>query len=221
MICVLPGTGGEVVLVGAHFDHVARGSGVVDNWSGASLLPSLLESLSGQPRRHTFIFVGFSGDEQGEVGSNFYVKQLSPGQKSHLQAMVNLDTLGLGPPKVWASRAHPMLVRALGMVAHLLNSPLAVTDVDQVGSTDSEQFRAQQIPAVTIHSLTQETLRVLHSPHDTLKEIKLADYYESYRLVAAYLAFLDEQWPPPGTGESPGRAESLVRPSTGAAANPR
>jgi len=197
LICVLPGASGEVLVVGAHFDHVIRGSGVVDNWSGASLLPSLLESLSGEPRRHTFIFIGFAGEETGEVGSKFYLQQLSAEARTKLQAMVNMDTLGLGPTKVWASRADPALVRALSMVAHLLNAPLGVVNVEQVGSTDSEQFRRQHIPAITIHSLTQETLPVLHSPQDNLKRVKLADYYESYRLIAAYLAFLDAQWPPP------------------------
>jgi hypothetical protein len=41
VICTLPGETPEVILVGANFDHVSEGSGIVDNWSGASLLPSL------------------------------------------------------------------------------------------------------------------------------------------------------------------------------------
>lgn len=196
VICVLPGTSAEVLVVGAHFDHVERGAGVVDNWSGASMLPSLLESLSGERRRHTFIFIGFAGEEKGEIGSQFYVKHLSATERTKLEAMVNMDTMGLGPTKVWASRADPELVRALAGVAQQLNAPLAVVNVDRVGSTDSEQFRLQHIPAITLHSLTQATLTVLHSPQDNLKQIRLADYYESYRLVAAYLAILDAQWPP-------------------------
>lgn len=46
LICVLPGQTDETVIVGAHFDHVNAGAGVVDNWSGASLLPSLYQGLS-------------------------------------------------------------------------------------------------------------------------------------------------------------------------------
>ena len=45
VICTLPGTSDNVIMVGAHFDHVAQGDGVVDNWSGASLLPSLYEAV--------------------------------------------------------------------------------------------------------------------------------------------------------------------------------
>src|SRR5689334_8322176 len=57
LICVLPGDSGRVIIVGAHFDHVRAGDGVADNWTGASLLPSLYEAIKVQPRRHTYIFV--------------------------------------------------------------------------------------------------------------------------------------------------------------------
>ena len=53
VICVLPGETQEVIVVGAHTDHVdSFGDGVVDNWTGAVLLPSLLYSLSAQPSSH-------------------------------------------------------------------------------------------------------------------------------------------------------------------------
>jgi hypothetical protein len=37
VICVLPGGSGKVIIVGAHFDHVSEGHGVVDNWSGITI----------------------------------------------------------------------------------------------------------------------------------------------------------------------------------------
>ena len=42
LICALPGQTESVIIVGAHFDHVQAGDGVVDNWSGASLLPAFI-----------------------------------------------------------------------------------------------------------------------------------------------------------------------------------
>ncbi|PYX03200.1 MAG: Zn-dependent exopeptidase M28, partial [Acidobacteria bacterium] len=32
VICVLPGSSDKVIIVGAHFDRVSEGDGVVDNW---------------------------------------------------------------------------------------------------------------------------------------------------------------------------------------------
>ncbi|MBI1750761.1 MAG: M28 family peptidase [Acidobacteria bacterium] len=98
LICVLPGADGAVVLVGAHFDIVQKGDGVVDNWSGAALLPSLYQSLSQHPRRHTYVFLAFSGEEKGLVGSEYYAKKLTKEEKSRIHAMVNLDTLGVVHP---------------------------------------------------------------------------------------------------------------------------
>lgn len=197
LICVVAGTDAATIVVGAHFDHVSAGAGVVDNWSGAALLPSLLQSLNHQPRRHTFIFIAFAGEEQGLIGSSYYVRHLLPGQKSAIEAMVNMDTLGLGPPEVWASHADPKLVALLAGVAKELSIPLSAVNVDNVGSTDSESFRDKKIPAITVHSLTSQSLGILHSHRDQLSQIKLDDYYRSYELVAAFLAVLDADWPLP------------------------
>ncbi len=58
LICTLKGEMESQIIVGAHFDFVNAGRGVVDNWSGCSLLPSLFTNLRGAPRRHTFVLVG-------------------------------------------------------------------------------------------------------------------------------------------------------------------
>jgi len=44
---------------------------------------------------------------------------------------------------------------------------------------------------VMLHSITQQTLSILHSPNDNIGKIHFSDYYDSYRLIAAYLAYLD------------------------------
>lgn len=191
LICVLPGATDEIIVVGAHTDHVDVGDGVVDNWSSASLLPTLYYSLSAAPRKHTFVFVGFTAEENGLVGSNFYADKLSPEQRAKIQAMVNMDTLGLGPTEVWATHADKSLLNALAGVANAMKLPVSVMNVDQVGSSDSESFAKYKIPRITIHSVTQQTWPILHSSKDKLDEIKMDDYYASYRLMAGYLAFLD------------------------------
>jgi len=191
LICVLPGETNAVILVGAHSDHVDAGDGVVDNWSGACLLPSLYSSLSKIPRKHTFVFVNFTAEEKGMVGSEFYAGKLSPDERSKIAAMVNMDTLGLGPTEVWATHADTILLNALDGVANAMKLPVSVMNVDQVGSSDSESFARYKIPRITIHTVTQETWPILHSSKDMLNEIKMDDYYASYRLMVGYLAFLD------------------------------
>jgi hypothetical protein len=193
VICLLPGTSDKVIIVGAHFDHVSEGDGVVDNWSGASLLPSLYQAIKIEPRKHTYIFIGFTDEEKGEVGSHFYAKQMTKEQVSVTDAMVNMDTLGLAPTEVWTSHSDKLLTGALVYVAEQLNAPVSAVNVEQVGSTDSVQFSERKIPSITIHSLTQQTwdAHILHSYKDKISAINFDNYYQTYKLIAAYLAFLD------------------------------
>ena len=192
VICVLPGETEEAIVVGAHTDHVDDfGAGVVDNWTGASLLPSLLYSLSGQPRRHTFIFVGFTAEEKGLVGSAYYADHLTPEQRTRIEAMVNMDSLGLGPTEVWATHADKMLLDALASVAAASKLPVSAMNVDNLGTADSESFARYHIPRITIHSVTPETWPILHSSRDRFDAINMSDYYDSYCLIAQYLAYLD------------------------------
>jgi Peptidase family M28 len=193
VIYVLPGSSDKVIIVGAHFDHVSAGDGVVDNWSGASLLPSLYEAVKVEPRTHTYIFIGFTDEEKGEVGSHFYAGQMTKEQVAATDAMVNMDTLGLATTEIWVSHSDRRLSSALIYIAKQLGLPVKGVDVDQIGSTDSVQFAARKIPSITIHSLTQQTwnARILHTSKDKISAMRLDDYYQTYGLISAYLAFLD------------------------------
>lgn len=202
VICVLPGETQQVILVGAHTDKVDKlGDGVVDNWTGAVLLPALLDSLGGQVRHHTLIFVGFSGEEKGLVGSRYYVDHLTNVQRAQIEGMVNFDSLGLGPTEVWASHADKVLLDALASVTAASKLPVTAVNVPEGASADSESFARYQIPRITLHSVTQRSWPILHSPSDKLAAIKMNDYYDSYKLIAAYLAYLDNVLKTPHTAK--------------------
>lgn len=191
VVCTLPGATPSVIIVGAHFDHVWRGTGIIDNWSGASLLPSLVESLRHEPRRHTFVFIGFTAEEEGLVGSKFYAANMTPDAVAHTRAMINLDSLALGPTKVWLHHSDPRLAAAFQQVAASLKVPLAWVNFDQEGDDDSEPFTQRKIPTLVVHSVTPETFSILHTFRDSLGVVKFGDYYDSYRLLVAYLASID------------------------------
>lgn len=207
LICVLPGNSERFIIVGAHFDRVTAGDGVADNWSGASLLPSLYEAIKIEPREHTYVFVAFTDEEMGLIGSRFYARSMTREQVSATDAMINLDTLGLDSTHVWVSHSNKDLVRALGYIAQLLKSPLTGIDFEEIGSTDSESFSKRRIRSLTVHSLNQkvEDTGILHSRKDNISAMHLDEYYETYRLLAAYLVYLDHGLDEPGSVTSPSR----------------
>ena len=102
------GSGGPVVVIGAHYDHIpptgrlakdkARGFGVRpgadDNASGVSAMVVVARALARTPgRRCTFLFVAFSGEEIGFLGSKHFAAQPTVG-RDRLAAMVNIDQVG-------------------------------------------------------------------------------------------------------------------------------
>ena len=193
VICTLAGKTTAEIVVGGHFDFVERGEGIVDDWSGTSLLPSLYEALKGEPTKHTFKFVAFTEEERGLIGSTQFVRELTAEQRTDIKAFVNLECLGLAPPKVWVHRSTPTLLQDLAQIAKAVSIPVQGVDVDRVGDDDTHPFLNKKIPVISIHSLTQETLPILHSPRDTIKAINTDYFYEAYRLVAFYLKYLDGQ----------------------------
>jgi len=192
IICTLRGATHSLIMVGAHFDHAEEGTGAVDDWSGASLLPSLYEALKDTPRKHTFMFVGFTDEEEGLLGSSFHVKHFPQDRLSSIRAMVNLECLGVGPTEVWAHVANQGLLSALVQVTQSLHAGLSGMNVENLGNDDTQAFRDRKVPVITLHSLTPQTWPILHSQKDNLSAIHFDDLYESYRVVSTYLAYLDE-----------------------------
>ncbi len=98
----------EAIVIGAHYDHLGRGGagslaqregdvhhGADDNASGTAGMIELARIFSTQrpkPRR-TIVFVAFSGEEEGLLGSNYYVNHPVVPLASTV-AMINMDMIG-------------------------------------------------------------------------------------------------------------------------------
>jgi len=96
----------EVVLIGAHYDHLGRGDegsafgaagqihpGADDNASGTAAMLEVAEAMAAErvaPRR-SILFVAFTGEERGLIGSLALAEQAS---RRHVVAMLNLDMVG-------------------------------------------------------------------------------------------------------------------------------
>jgi Zn-dependent M28 family amino/carboxypeptidase len=83
----------RTVVISAHNDSVGAGPGINDDGSGTSMDLELARHLGehGQkPRNHVrFIWVG--AEEEGLLGSTYYVSQLSDQEKSQIIAMLDFD----------------------------------------------------------------------------------------------------------------------------------
>jgi aminopeptidase YwaD len=97
----------EVIVLGAHYDHLGRGGegslgregeihfGADDNASGTAGLLELARLFAGEREklRRTVVFVAFGGEEEGLIGSSYYVQNPSLPLEQTV-AMLNMDMIG-------------------------------------------------------------------------------------------------------------------------------
>jgi len=86
----------RAVVVGAHLDSVPAGPGINDNGSGsAAILEIALQMVElGITPRNQVRFIWFSAEEEGLIGSEYYVSQLSRRQIKDIAVMLNFDMIG-------------------------------------------------------------------------------------------------------------------------------
>jgi peptidase M28-like protein/PDZ domain-containing protein/PA domain-containing protein len=99
----------EVIVIGAHYDHLGAGhhggslggrdargeihNGADDNASGTAGIIELAQAFAQRPPKRSLLFIGFSGEERGLLGSAHWVK--SPTLPiERVAGMVNLDMIG-------------------------------------------------------------------------------------------------------------------------------
>ncbi len=108
VVAYLPGQSPKTTVIGAHYDHLGYGghgsrymgeeplihNGADDNGSGTAGLLELARYFAAQPNRyHSLLFIGFSGEESGLIGSNWYVRNPTVDQR-FWRLMVNMDMIG-------------------------------------------------------------------------------------------------------------------------------
>src|SRR5919107_4058476 len=111
VIGILPGRDpvlrNQTVVLGAHYDHLGLGgfgsldpdstglvhNGADDNASGIAGVIQVAARLAASPPARTVVFIAFSGEEQGLLGSAHYVKEPIYPLEATI-AMVNLDMVG-------------------------------------------------------------------------------------------------------------------------------
>ncbi|UGY94876.1 M28 family metallopeptidase [Streptomyces gobiensis] len=96
LIADWPGGGGEIIMAGAHLDSVRRGPGINDNGSGsaATLAVALAVAEEGHKPSKRLRFGWWGAEEQGLVGSRYYVSQLSDRERAEIGAYLNFDMIG-------------------------------------------------------------------------------------------------------------------------------
>lgn len=191
VIVTKKGKSDRVIVVGGHYDKVSNSGGVIDNWTGASMVANLYQAFNGAETDATIVFIAFAREEEGLIGSSRYVRSLSKQQRDKIDAMVNLDTLAVNGTFAWQGNSTQVLVDRIVQVARETNHP-ATAERLSGGDADSSTFRDAGIPAVTVFGATQDVIfDIIHSPNDNMAAFNLGHYKNAYLLIIEVLKSLD------------------------------
>lgn len=226
IIGVLPGNDpslkNEAIVIGAHYDHLGRGGqgslapdsnlihhGADDNASGTAAIIDLAEQFAkAKNNKRTLIFMSFSGEEEGLLGSKAYVDHPQwPLDKT--VAMINLDMVGrlnddkltiggIGTSDVWRSmvekiNSSPDLGSAtMTETAYLTAAPrppfTLQLNEDGFGPSDHASFYGKQIPVLFFFTGTHSDY---HKPTDTSDKINYDGISRIVSFVSAIVNRVD------------------------------
>lgn len=184
----------NTIIVGAHYDHLGYGAegslyrekkkaihnGADDNASGVAVLLNLAAKLKKANTHNNYLFMAFSGEEMGLLGSNYFVKHPTF-DISTANYMINMDMVGRLKPDstlaVYGTGTSPRFKQVL----HAVNKGFKlVEDESGVGPSDHTSFYLNDIPVLHFFTGQHEDY---HKPSDDADKLN----YEGMELISDYI----------------------------------
>jgi hypothetical protein len=195
---------GSTVIIGAHFDHLGYGSegslyrgepaihnGADDNASGTAAIMQLARIMKAKGKDKNYLFIAFSGEENGLWGSNYFSKNATV-ELGKVDYMINLDMVGrmneektvaisgVGTSPVWNEKIALANTDTLKLV----------TSESGVGPSDHTSFYLQDIPVLHFFTGQHEDY---HKPSDDSDKINYTGIVKVVRLIERVMLSLDPE----------------------------
>lgn len=187
----------KTVIIGAHYDHLGYGqlggslvgadkneihNGADDNASGVAAMLALAERIKKlKIKKYNYLFLAFSGEEQGLWGSSFFAKNPTINLKD-VAFMINMDMVGrLDDEKrvaIYGTGTSPLwdeIIETIKEPDFKINK-----HESGVGPSDHTSFYLQDLPV--LHFFTGQH-KDYHKPTDDAELIN----YEGLELVVDYI----------------------------------
>ncbi|MCY0992392.1 M20/M25/M40 family metallo-hydrolase [Nannocystis sp. ILAH1] len=212
---LLKGTGTKRIVLGAHMDHLGRGSssslapgvdaihnGADDNASGVAALLGVAAALAELPpeaRPFDLQFVAFAAEEMGLLGSKRVVESLSPEARKDIVAMLNFDmvgrvrdntvvVVGTGTSSAWPGLLDRAKVDPRDAARTLVIKP----SEDGFGASDQASYYAVDIPVLHFFSGAHDDY---HRPTDDFDKINLDGAVAIADLSVRLVALMQREQP--------------------------
>ncbi len=187
----------ETIIIGAHYDHLGKGgagslhsgkkeihNGADDNASGVSILINLIKPLS-ENKLYNYLFIAFSGEEEGLLGSSYFVKNPTINLEN-VRFMLNLDMVGR------LNQKKELAINGVGTSKqwiNLLEKPnqfKLIKSESGIGPSDHTPFYFENIPV--LHFFTGQHADY-HKPTDDIEKIN----FEGMYMIMKYIESIVEE----------------------------
>lgn len=184
----------NTIVIGAHYDHLGMGgdgslyrdgeeaihNGADDNASGVAVLLDLAQKLSETNTNNNYLFIAFTGEEMGLLGSNYFVKNPTIDSKK-ISYMINMDMVGrLNSEKTIAVHGvgtSPIFKQTLFANKDSLN----IAEHDSgIGPSDHTSFYLIDIPVLHFFTGQHEDY---HKPGDDSEKLN----YDGMEIISDYI----------------------------------
>jgi Zn-dependent M28 family amino/carboxypeptidase len=184
----------NTIIIGAHYDHLgfgAKGSlyreedkaihnGADDNASGVAIMLNLASKLKNTNTSNNYLFMAFSGEEMGLLGSNYFVKNATIDLDS-INYMLNMDMVGR------LKKDSTLAVYGVGttpvfkQVINASNNKFKLIEKESgVGPSDHTSFYLNDIPVLHFFTGQHEDY---HRPSDDFDKLN----YEGMETISNYI----------------------------------
>ncbi|NNL32655.1 MAG: M28 family peptidase [Flavobacteriaceae bacterium] len=183
----------KTVVIGAHYDHLGYGAegslyrgekaihnGADDNASGVAVMLNLASKLKEANKGNNYLFMAFSGEEMGLLGSNYFVKN-STLKDGEINYMLNMDMVGRlkadSTLAVYGVGTSPFFKQVINASN---NSFKIVENESGVGPSDHTSFYLNDIPVLHFFTGQHEDY---HKPGDDSEKLN----YKGMEAISSYI----------------------------------
>jgi len=185
----------HTIVIGAHYDHLGMGNegslyrgepmihnGADDNASGVAVMLHLADKLVEGNTTNNYLFIAFSGEEMGLLGSNYFVKNPTL-DITKVNYMINMDMVGrLKKNKtlaVYGTGTSPVWQETIEK-ANVKDTLKLKINESGVGPSDHTSFYLQDIPV--LHFFTGQHVDY-HKPSDDFEKLN----YDGMLQISSYI----------------------------------
>lgn len=186
----------KTVIIGAHFDHLGMGgqgslfrgeepaihNGADDNASGVAVMLQLAQRLKAlENPQSNFLFIGFSGEEKGLLGSNYFAKNPTIDMEK-VNLMINMDMVGrLNEEKALAVHGVGTSPSFKQMLFANNTQGFKIAEHESgIGPSDHTSFYLNDLPVLHFFTGQHEDY---HKPSDDFDKLN----YDGMAMIADYI----------------------------------